>query len=59
MKMTANPTVVNTNEFFCVPVGKSRQANILGEPCEERHRGGQKNPQKTEMGSDLVTWACA
>ena len=29
IKMTANPTVVNTNEFFCVPVGKSRQAAIF------------------------------
>ena len=27
--MTANATVVNTNEFFCAPVGKSRQAAIF------------------------------
>ena len=27
--MTANEFVVNTNEFFCVPVGKSRPAAIL------------------------------
>ena len=29
VKMTANESVVNTNEFFCVPVGKSRQAAIF------------------------------
>ena len=29
IKMTANATVVNTNELACVPVGKSRQAAIL------------------------------
>ena len=27
--MTANATVVDANEFFCVPVGKSRQAAIF------------------------------
>ena len=58
--MTANPTVVNANEFFCVPVGKSRQAaiflrNLVKNTIEE----GKRMPKRMEMSSDLgmcVKW---
>ena len=56
--MTANATVVNTNEFFCVPVGKSRQAaiflrNLVKNAIEE----GNRIPKRMEMSSDLGTCA--
>ena len=54
--MTANPTVVNTNEFFCVPVGKSRQAAIFLKNAVEE---GKRIPKRMEMSSDLgmcVKW---
>ena len=58
--MTANPTVVNTNEFFCVPVGKSRQAAIfLGNLVKNAIEEGKRIPKRMEMSSDLgmcVKW---
>ena len=52
--MTANPTVVNTNEFFCVPVGKSRQAAIfLGNLVKNAIEEGKRIPKRIEMSSDL------
>ena len=58
--MTANTTVVNTNEFFCVPVGKSRQAAIfLGNLVKNAIEEGKRIPKRMEMGSDLgmcVKW---
>ena len=58
--MTANPTVVNTNEFFCVPVGKSRQAAIfLGNLVKNAVEEGKRIPKRMEMSSDLgmcVKW---
>ena len=58
--MTANPTVVNTNEFFCVPVGKSRQAAIfLGNLVKNAIEEGKRMPKRMEMSSDLgmcVKW---
>ena len=58
--MTANPTVVNTNEFFCVPVGKSRQAAIfLGNLVKNAIEEGKRIPKRIEMSSDLgmcVRW---
>ena len=54
--MTANATVVNTNEFFCVPVGKSRQAAIfLGNLVKNAVEEGKRIPKRMEMGSDLGT----
>ena len=54
--MTANATVVNTNEFFCVPVGKSRQAAIfLGNLVKNAIEEGKRIPKRMEMGSDLGT----
>ena len=54
IKMTANATVVNTNEFFCVPVGKSRQAAIfLGNLVKNAIEEGKRIPKRMEMGSDL------
>ena len=54
IKMTANTTVVNTNEFFCVPVGKSRQAAIfLGNLVKNAIEEGKRIPKRMEMGSDL------
>ena len=54
IKMTANPTVVNTNEFFCVPVGKSRQAAIfLGNLVKNAIEEGKRIPKRMEMNSDL------
>ena len=44
--MTANPTVVNTNEFFCVPVGKSRQAAIFLGNLVKNARGRQEHTQE-------------
>ena len=56
IKMTANATVVNTNEFFCVPVGKSRQAAIfLGNLVKNAIEEGKRIPKRMEMGSDLGT----
>ena len=58
--MTANTTVVNTNEFFCVPVGKSRQAAIfLGNLVKNAVEEGKRIPKRMEMSSDLgmcVKW---
>ena len=58
--MTANPTVVNTNEFFCVPVGKSRQAAIfLRNSVKNAIEEGKRIPKRMEMSSDLgmcVKW---
>ena len=52
--MTANATVVNTNEFFCVPVGKSRKAAIfLGNLVKNAIEEGKRIPKRMEMGSDL------
>ena len=56
IKMTANATVVNTSEFFCVPVGKSRQAaifltNLVKNAVEE----GKRIPRRMETSSDLGT----
>ena len=52
--MTANATVVNTNEFFCVPVGKSRQAAIFwGNLVKNAIEEGKRIPKTMEMGSDL------
>ena len=53
IKMTANATVVNTSEVFCVPVGKSRQAaiflrNLVKSAVEEGNR-------RMETSSDLGT----
>ena len=60
IKMTANPIVVNTNEFFCVPVGKSRQAAIfLGNLVKNAIKQGKRIPKRMEMSSDLgmcVKW---
>ena len=54
IKMTANANVVNTNEFFCVPVGKSRQAAIfLGNLVKNAIEEGKRIPKRMEMGSDL------
>ena len=54
--MTANATVVNTNELFCVPVGKSRQAAIfLGNLVKNAIEEGKRIPKRIEMGSDLGT----
>ena len=54
IKMTASTTVVNTNEFFCVPVGKSRQAAIfLGNLVKNAIEEGKRIPKRMEMGSDL------
>ena len=54
IKMTANTTVVNTNEFFCVPVGKSRQAAIfLGNLVKNAIEEGKRIPKRMEMSSDL------
>ena len=54
IKMTANTTVVNTNEFFCVPVGKSRQAAIfLGNLVKNAIEEGKRIPKRMEMDSDL------
>ena len=52
--MTANANVVNTNEFFCVPVEKSRQAAIfLGNLVKNAIEEGKRIPKRMEMGSDL------
>ena len=54
--MTANATVVNTNEFFCVPVGKSRQAAIfLGNLVKNAVEEGRRIPWRMETSSDLGT----
>ena len=54
--MTANASVVNTNEFFCVPVGKSRQAAIfLGNLIKNVVEEGKRIPRRMEMSSDLGT----
>ena len=54
--MTANATVVNTNEFFCVPVGKSRQAAIfLGNLVKNAVEEGKRIPRGMETSSDLGT----
>ena len=54
--MTANATVVNTNELFCVPVGKSRRAAIfLGNLVKNAIEEGERIPKRMEMGSDLGT----
>ena len=54
IKMTANATVVNTNEFFCVPVGKSRQEEIfLGNLVKNAIEEGKRIPKRMEIGSDL------
>ena len=54
------PAVVNTNEFFCVPVGKSRQAAIfLGNLVKNAIEEGKRMPKRMEMSSDLgmcVRW---
>ena len=55
-KMTASESVVNTNAFFCVPVGKSRQAaifleNLIKNAIEE----GKRIPRRMETSSDLST----
>ena len=56
--MTANATVVNTNEFFCVPVGKCRQAAIfLGNLVKNAIEEGKRIPKRMEMSSDLGTCA--
>ena len=56
IKMTANATVVNTSEFFCVPVGKSRQAAIfLGNLVKNAIEEGKRIPKRMEMNSDLGT----
>ena len=56
IKMTANAAVVNTNEFFCVPVGKSRQAAIfLGNFVKNAIEEGKRIPKRMESGSDLGT----
>ena len=56
IKMTANTTVVNTNEFFCVPVGKSRQAAIfLGNLVKNAVEEGKRIPRRMEASSDLGT----
>ena len=56
IKMTANATVVNTNEFFCVPVGKSRQAAIfLGNLVRNAVEEGKRIPRRMETSSDLGT----
>ena len=51
IKMTANATVVNTNEFFCGPVGKSRLGNLVKNAIEE----GKRIPKRMEMSSDLAS----
>ena len=54
--MTANESVVNTNEFFCVPVGKSRQAAIfLGNLIKNAMEEGKRLPRRMETCSDLGT----
>ena len=54
--MTANTNVVNANEFFCVPVGKSRQAAIfLGNLVRSAIEEGKRIPKRMEMSSDLGT----
>ena len=51
-----NASVVNTNEFFCVPVGKSRQAAIfLGNLVKNVVDEGEQIPRRMEMSSDLGT----
>ena len=56
--MTANATVVNTNEFFCVPVGKSRQAAIfLGNLVKNAIEEGKRIHKRMEMGSDCIKWS--
>ena len=56
IKMTANATVVNTNEFFCVPVGKARQAAIfLGNLVKNAVEEGKRIPRRMEASSDLGT----
>ena len=56
IKMTANESVVNTNEFFCVPVGKSRQAAIfLGNLIKNAVEEGKRIPRRMETSSDLGT----
>ena len=50
IKTTANESVVNTNEFFCVPVGKSRQEAIFLS-IEE----GKRLPRRMETSSGLST----
>ena len=55
--MTANTTVVNTNEFFCVPVGKSRQAAIfLGNLVKNAIEEGKRIPKRMEMSMDRGHW---
>ena len=54
--MTANESVVNTNEFFCVPVGKSRQAAIfLGNLIKNTIEECKRIPRRMETSSDLST----
>ena len=54
--MTANESVVNTNEFFCVPVGKSRQAAIfLGNLIKNAIEEGKRIPRRMETSRDLST----
>ena len=56
IKMTATESVVNTNEFFCVPVGKSRQAAIfLGDLIKNAIEDGKPIPRRMETSSDLST----
>ena len=44
------------NEFFCVPVGKSRQAAIFLWPLVKNAiEEGKRIPKRMEMGSDLGT----
>ena len=56
IKMTANASVVNTNEFFCVPVGKPRQAAIfLGNLIKKAVEEGERIRRRMETSSDLGT----
>ena len=54
--MTTNEPVVNPNEFFCVPIGKSRQAAIfLGNLIKNAIEEGKRLPRRMEASSDLGT----
>ena len=46
--MTANESVVNTNEFFCVPVGKFRQAAIFLGNVKNAIEEGKRIPRRME-----------
>ena len=50
------PAVVNTNEFFCVPIGKSRQAAIfLGNLVRNAIEEGKRIPKRMLNGGG-ETW---